>query len=141
MILWAALVGQTAQAGTYGDCAQAVQNGDQAKAKGLSSGLLGFNSFSAAEQVAGAACLTFAMDKDYVFSFVLNTFVTKDDEIAAIHQITKQKAESAAGVELQKAKEDENARFLEELALEAAVAKQVQTKKVWRQVYLSCSAL
>ena len=55
LILWAALVGQTAQAGTYGDGAQAVQNGDQAKAKGLSSGLLGLHSFLSAEQVVGAA--------------------------------------------------------------------------------------
>ena len=144
-IIWLAttliICAQTALAGTYSDCTEAIKSGDQSQAKELAATILRFNSFSHDEQITGAACLTFAMGQEYVFSIVLNTFAPKA-EVAAIIEATKKEAAGKADEQKRLQEEfDRKRRETRQAQLAAAAANEAQTLAVWRRVYEACNEL
>lgn len=136
-----AICAQTATAGTYSDCTLAIKKGDQAKAKELASALLRFNSFSVDEQMTGAACLTYAMNEEYVFSIILNTFVPKGQEEAVVDEKKKAAAERAVEDQRKVAAALERNRLHQLAELAAKAAKQAQIDTVWKRVYEACANL
>jgi hypothetical protein len=134
-----ATLGNSAEAGIYDDCAEAIKNGNHEKAKEYASTLMRFNSFSVSELEAGAACLTYAMGREYIYSYALNTFVSKDEEDAMIEASKKKAAEQAAAQQNKLAAADELTRLRRQPELEAQAAKEAQTVAVWKRAYEACS--
>lgn len=136
------IAGSPCFGGIYQDCEEAVKAGDQKRAQEISETIMRFNSVTSPEdQVAGAACLTFATGKPHVYSPQLGTFAPADEQGELILEAQKANAE-------QQRKKDqlEAERLAAELAQEAAASeierrRQERIQAVWVAVGAACFEL
>jgi hypothetical protein len=139
---FAAIIGSPCFGGIYQDCEEAIKAGDQKRAQELSETIERFtNITSPKDQVAGAACFTFATGEPHVFSLQLGTFVPSDEEGELILETQKQLAE-----EQRKQEQLAAERLAGELAQEARIVEieslrieRIQT--VWAAVGAACFTL
>lgn len=136
-----AAFGLTASANIYDECKKAIKNADLETAKEISAKILSFNSVSISDHADGAACLSYAMGKDYVFSFVLNTFSPKEDEDAIIEVKKREASERAIEQEKRQAEADERRRLRREAELATDAAKRANVSAVWKRVFVACNEL
>ena len=132
---------QSAHAGIFSDCKLAIEANDQSAAKRLAQQILTFNSFSLDNLKDGEACLSFAMDQEYVFNLSLNTFLPKAnaEELVALAQATA--ARKLKEDEEKVAEKLERQRLHRQAELDAEAVKQAQTDAVWYRVIQACEEI
>lgn len=136
------IIGSPCFGGIYQDCEEAIKAGDQKRAQNLSETIKRFTSItSPQDQVAGAACFTFATGEPHVFSPQLGAFVPSDEQGEFILEAQKQHAE-----EQRKKEQLEVERMAAELAQAARTAenerrREEQIQTVWAAVGAACFSL
>jgi hypothetical protein len=135
------LFAQVAVADIYTECARAISENDASKALELATTLLRFNSIAIQNQDAGAACLSYAMGEEYVYSIGLSTLSSKREEDARIEAAKAEAAERNAEQKKLQAEEEmlQLAQRKAELAIEAE--KQQRQEAVWKRVLRACEEL
>jgi hypothetical protein len=101
-----------AHASIFKDCQDAVERGDAPKALQLAEVISRFNTApSPSDQLLGAACFTFAMGEQFIYSVAAGAFVPAGKEAAAI---LKEQEELALQQERSERQAEENRRIVEE---------------------------